>query len=339
MLSLLHTGVAYSQASEENIETAEESTGIEEKNIKFWTFTFENDVFVGEDDGYTNGTGITVGTAGFDNFDTTNTPRWIHWLIKDSYINTAPGKKRAIAHMFFQRMQTPEEITESVFIEDDLPYAGLLAWQGSAYAWDDDVSDQLSLTLGWIGPFTLAEQSQKLIHKIVGADDPRGWRHQLQNEPVFKIELQRVWNLHRKSIGNFEYDIVGLGGFGLGTLRSAIKGGFALRLGTHLGASMGAFSLQADRHVNPLAFTAANDYYFFLGARAGYVANNVLIDGNTFTDGPSLPLDHVQDQVAAGAVWSRNRWAFVFTLSSSSSQAETASDRENFGAFSVTRRY
>ena len=36
---------------------------------KFFTFTFENDIFVDEDDGYTNGTGITFGRASFDEFD------------------------------------------------------------------------------------------------------------------------------------------------------------------------------------------------------------------------------------------------------------------------------
>ena len=36
----------------------------EEGGNEFFTFTFENDVFIGEDDGYMNGTGITFGTAG-----------------------------------------------------------------------------------------------------------------------------------------------------------------------------------------------------------------------------------------------------------------------------------
>ena len=126
---------------------------------------------VGEDDGYTNGTGITFGKAGFDKFDTSNVPKWIHWLIKDRYINTAPNKTRAVAHMFFQRMQTPAEITDNDFIVDDVPYAGLLAWQGTAYSWDTNVSDQMSLYLGMVGPVTLSEQSQKLIHKVIGSDE------------------------------------------------------------------------------------------------------------------------------------------------------------------------
>ena len=98
-----------------------------EVSHSFFTFTFENDIFVGEDDGYTNGTGITFGTSGIDEFDKTNVPRWIHWLIKDLYISTEPDRKRGISHMFFQRMQTPVDILETELISNDLPYAGLLA--------------------------------------------------------------------------------------------------------------------------------------------------------------------------------------------------------------------
>ena len=310
-----------------------------EVSHSFFTFTFENDIFVGEDDGYTNGTGITFGTSGIDELDKTNVPGWIHWLIKDLYISTEPDKKRGISHMFFQRMQTPVDILETELISNDLPYAGLLAWQGTAYSWDDFVADQMSLYLGWVGPAALAEQSQKEIHRIIGSDDPKGWDNQIRNEPIVKVELQRIWSLYRNENNRFQYDVLGLGGAGLGNLETATKGGIALRWGTNLSASVGAFSLQADRHVNPLAFTDANDFYLFVGARAGYVAHDILINGNTFTDSPSVPLEHVQNEVAAGALWSRNRWAFVFALSSSSSRSELTDDREKYGAFSVTYRH
>ncbi len=319
------------------ISVAHADTSQETKS--FFTFTFENDVFVGRDDGYTNGTGITFGKAGFDEFNAGNVPAWIHWLIKNRYISTKPGKTRAIAHMFFQRMQTPRDITVNDFIADDLPYAGLLAWQGTAYSWDTNVSDQLSLYLGIVGPATLAAEAQKVIHKMIGADDPKGWQYQLNNELIVKIEVQRAWSLYRNDSKRFQYDIVGLGGAGIGNLKTAAKGGFAVRWGTNLSSSLAAFSLQADRHVNPLAFSDSNDFYFFAGARAGVVAYDVLINGNAFTDSHSLPLEHLQNEVAAGALWSVNRWAFVFALSSSSAKTTLNDDRERYGVLSVTYRY
>jgi len=311
----------------------------DEKVPEFITFTFENDFFVGDDDGYTNGLGITYGKGPFKAFGNDNLPNWLLGLTKDLYVSTMKNKDRAVAHMFFQRMQTPNDLTEPELINDDVPYVGLLAWQGTLYAWDDHVSDQLSLYLGAVGPITHAEQAQTLIHKLTEAVEPKGWDNQIQNEPVFKIEAQRIWSLYRSSGRGNQFDILGLWGAGIGNLESATKGGFAVRWGTNLKNSYHAFSLQVDRQINPLSLTPDNDFYLFLGGRVGVVFNNIFIDGNTFKDSHSVPLEHFQDQVSTGIVWSFGRNAFVFQVSSVSSSTKIIDEREAFGALSFTHRF
>ena len=313
--------------------------GAQDKVPKFFTFTFENDLFVGDDNGYTNGIGITFGKGPFKEFNNETLPNWLHWLAEDLYISTMKNKQRGVAHMFFQRMQTPVDLTKTELIVDDLPYAGLLAWQGTLYAWDDRVSDQLSLYLGAVGPITLAEQTQTLIHGLTGAAEPKGWDNQIENEPIFKVEAQRVWNLYRSAGKGKQFDILGLWGAGIGNLESATKGGLAIRWGTNLQYSFPAFSLQADRQVNPLSLTPKNDFYLFFGARVGVVFNNILIDGNTFKDSHSVPLEHYQDQASTGVVWSIGRNAFVFQISSLSSSTTITNERDEFGALSFTRRF
>jgi lipid A 3-O-deacylase len=311
----------------------------EDKVPEFFTLTIENDFFVGEDDGYTNGIGFTFGKGPFNEFNNEVLPDWLHRLTSDLYISTLENKRRGVAHMFFQRMQTPADITTSELIVDDLPYVGLFAWQGTLYAWDDRITDQLSLYLGVVGPIALAEQSQSLVHKLTGGDDPKGWDNQIENEPVFKIEAQRVWNLYRSESKGKQYDILGLAGAGIGNLESAAKAGFAIRWGTNLRYSFPSFSLQVDRQINPLSLSPANDYYLFFGLRAGVVFNNILIDGNTFKDSHSVPLEHFQDQISTGIVWSIGRNAFVFQVSSISSGTEITNARDEFGAVSYTRRF
>lgn len=306
---------------------------------RFFTFTFENDTFLRKDEGYTNGTGLTLGQAGFSSFGKENVPGWLLPLTRNLSISTAPDKTRGISHMFFQRLQTPEDIEDREFIPDDLLYAGLLAWQGTMYSWDNNVSDQLSLILGVVGPAALGKNTQKFIHKIVGADDPKGWDFQLRNEPVIKVEMQRNWAMYRAAGTRREFEVIGLSSLGIGNLESGIRGGFALRWGTNLSASFGAFTLQADRHVNPLAFTPTNEFYTFIGARAGLIANDLLIEGNTFKTSPSLPLEHIQNEVTGGVAFSRGRWAFVLGLSTFSPRTKISSTRESFGAIGITRRF
>ena len=310
-----------------------------DKVPEFLTITFENDLFVGEDDGYTNGIGITYGKGPFEEFNNDNLPNWLHWLTRGLYVSTMKNKQRGVAHMFFQRMQTPDNIEQEELIVDDVPYVGLIAWQGTLYAWDDLVADQFSLYLGAVGPVSLAEQTQSLVHDLINGDDPRGWDNQIENEPVFKIEAQRIWNLYRSTGGDREFDILGLWGAGFGNLESATKAGLAIRWGTNLRYSFPSFSLQVDRQINPLSMSPNNDFYLFLGLRAGVVFNDILIDGNTFKDSHSVPLEHYQDQVSTGVVWNIGRNAFVFQVSSASSATQLSDEREPFGAISYTRRF
>jgi len=311
----------------------------EDKVPEFFTFTFENDLFVGSDDRYTNGSGITFGKGPFKKFNNDNLAHWLHWLTKDLYVSTMENKRRGIAHMFFQRMQTPEDLTTKELIKNDIPYAGLLAWQGTLHAWDYKVSDQLSLYLGTVGPNAFAEETQKYIHKVTNSELPQGWGNQINNEFIFKIEAQRVWTLYRSEGEGLQFDILGLAGAGIGNLESATKGGLAIRLGTHIKSSFATFSLQADRQVNPLALSMDNDYYMFFGVRGGVVFNDILINGNTFSESHSTPLEHLQDQFSTGLVWSLGHTAFVFQISSLSSRTKLTGERKLFGAASITYRF
>lgn len=59
--------------------------------------------------------------------------------------------------------------------------------QGSRYA----LLDTRELTLGVIGPASLAEQSQNLVHDANGSARFRGWMHQLHNEPALQLAMER----------------------------------------------------------------------------------------------------------------------------------------------------
>lgn len=306
---------------------------------RYFTFTFENDIFVGEDDGYTNGLGVALGRGPFYEFNEDNLPRWLLPLISGSYVNKGEDKQRGVAHVFFQGMQTPQDISLSEPLEGDLPYAGLLGWQGTFYEYDLDRSDQLSLSIGVIGPVSLAEQGQSIIHTVTGSDQPEGWDTQLENELVGRVEARRVWKLARSAEREHQWDVLGIGGLGLGTLQSGVGAGIAVRWGSNLDYSHSTFSLEADRQVNALAIRESSGFYAYLGAKAGVVFNDVLVQGNTFTDSHSADLEHAQNQLSAGLVWSMGKLAYVFQLSTFSSPIESIDKREKYGALSVTFRY
>jgi len=241
--------------------------------------------------------------------------------------------------MFFQQMQTPEDITARELQVNDLPYAGLLSSQSIMYSYDKNRSDQFSVFLGIVGPVAGAERAQTNIHSIVGADEPMGWTHQLRNEPVFRLEARRVTKLKQNYSGKLKYDVLGLGTVGFGNLRSSVQAGLAVRWGTNLEFSHATFSLQPDRQVNGLSLSSRKDFYVYAGFDTSYVLNDILVDGNTFTDSHSIPLEHLQTDASFGIVWKIKRLAYVFEISSLHSRTTLTSERDGFGALSVTWAY
>ncbi len=326
-------------APDANIAGSQAFRRAAEAPFRFFTFTLENDFFVNEDSGYTNGTGLTLGRGPFLEFSRENLPWHLNALTKNLYIQTMPNKVRGVSHMLFQRMQTPEDIEAVELQENDLPYAGLLALQSTLFAWDRNLSDQLSLSLGAVGPITFAEDTQRAIHSAIGSTEPLGWDNQLRNEFTFSIEARRVKKLYRRYGTNRGLDIVGLVEGRLGNIQSAAEVGIAMRWGNNLDFSHATFSLQADRQVNSLALSERNAYFFYFGATLQYVANDILINGNTFRDSHSVPLEHVQEGLSGGAVFRFGPLAYVFQLTSISSPTTISSRRAKFGSISVTHPF
>lgn len=326
-LTLL-SGVVHSQGLDD--------TNVPEEPVRTgWTFSFENDLFVGDDSRYTNGLAIYYGKGVFKHFTPNNIPRLLHRLIGRTYINQDKDRERAIVYGFFQAMQTPENIVTSELQLDDVPYAGLLGAEVQLFSFSDTITDRMTLTLGFVGPLSLAREAQKGVHAIVGADNPRGWRHQIRNEPVAMLELQKgirlLYTDQRRAV---EADLVVLGSGALGNLRSDLSTTVVARIGQKLITSFPTVSVAPNRQVNPTAFTESSSWDAFVGVRAAYVANEIGTDGNTFAQSHSVPLDHTEIQVSVGVGWNLERWAFNLIISDFAGSAST----DPFGSFSITRR-
>jgi len=319
------------------------SEALAEEGTRFITLAYENDIFVGEDKGFTNGISIAYGRVGFATFDRSNTPFVIRALTGRLPISTNKNNTRSISHQFFQRLQTPTFIAIPVFLPDDLPYAGLLAYQGTLFSSNSRTADQLSLTLGIVGPSALGEQVQTETHALVGEVEPEGWDFQIRNTPVFKLDYQRVWSLHRTQSlrrSSTQFEVLGLGGLAIGNMETSTEWGFAFRVGKNLGRNLQAFNLKADRQVNPLTFSAVADWYAFAGARLGYVATDIFVNGD-LPDGleTNITLDPIRTEVGIGIAYGIGRYAFVAQFAGNSTIFEQRGGFDRFGALSLTYRF
>ena len=312
---------------------------VEERGGSFLNFVLENDLFVGEDNGFTSGVAFAYGRVGFDNFTNKNTPLWMRALTSWLPLAKKQFRTRGVSHQVFQRLQTPLDIEIAEFVPDDLPYGGLFAYQGSLFSSGTRDAEELSLIVGLIGPSALGEQSQREIHAIIGSPEPLGWDFQIRDTPVFQIDYRRVWSLFRTR-SKTQFEVLGLGNVGVGNLESSVEAGFALRIGANLSRSLTAFDLKADRQVNPLAFGGSGDWYGFFGARVGYVANDIFVEGD-LPDGieTEVTLEPFRSELAAGVGYGMGAFAFIFQVSADTVLVEQQTGFDTFGALSLTYRY
>ena len=89
------------------------------------------------------------------------------------------------------------------------------------------------ITLGVIGPWSLAEQSQNVVHDLRGIDRFRGWDHQLHNEPAFQLAMDRKYKAYRGAgaiIPGFSADAIRSVGLRLGNIETSATAGIEGRI-------------------------------------------------------------------------------------------------------------
>ncbi|OIQ84561.1 hypothetical protein GALL_336290 [mine drainage metagenome] len=277
------------------------------------TLRFENDLFAGTDRNYTNGVAIALASHDLEGRlrpDCLPGPlrlyaRFLGRFDPDFRNNAGAAQAtQNVVLRFGQAMYTPEDRTRTDVIPDDRPYAGLLylgmAWNRRFLPGDSryEILDTRELTLGVIGPLSLAEQSQNLVHDLRGIDRFNGWGHQLHNEPAFELALERRFKPYR---GNgavqpgWGSDAIGSYALRLGNIETAARAGFELRAGWNIPNDFGSYPIRPgaenrspsaaarlpDTHPRP-RWAPQPGVHAFANVEAKAVAWDFSLDGNLF---------------------------------------------------------
>lgn len=295
---------------------------------------FENDLFYDTDRHYTNGVRASW-LSGPD-----GTPSWAASAARWFPLFPDGGIVRT-SYAIGQNMYTPADIALRDPPLDDRPYAGWLYGSIGLIAETGRQLDQLELTLGVVGPASLAAQTQKFIHKITDSQEPRGWDTQLKNEPGVVLTYQRSWRgFVSESVSGFAFDATPHAGGALGNVFTYANAGLTLRFGQRLPLDYGPPRIQPSLPGSGF-FVPQDDFgwYLFAGVEGRAVARNIFLDGNTFRDSRSVdkkPL--VGDlQLGIALTWHNVRLSYTHVLRTR--EFETQGKADDFGAFSLSVRF
>jgi len=256
-----------------------------------------------------------------------------------------------------QNMYTPEVITIAEPQPSDRPWAGYLyASRIARIRYEDEQlkaqrQDTLEVTLGVVGPASLAGPVQIGWHHLIGVDRPEGWDNQLKNEPVLQLRYEAALRWPKKDGGNA--DVIPRVRVNLGNALTSLEAEVMGRLGWNLSGfgvtaipappppapppALAAMRAQASTASQPGKLRAN----LFVRAGIKAIAHNITIDGNTFASNdirirrrPLVP------EIAAGVEVGLSRhWSLSYQFVRRGSEFETRSGHrapaQEFGAITI----
>jgi hypothetical protein len=209
------------------------------------------------------------------------------------------GRQR-ISVSLSQQMYTPYDTAAVVPPKGDEPYAGVLLANFGVVQDDASTRSSLSLSLGMVGPAALANQVQDNFHDLIGQGHDAGWNSQLHNEPVIAVDSSRVWRLPTGSLFGLETDALPGLDVTVGTLRIAADAGVNLRIGQGLQSDYGASRIRALSGGDGFKRDGEFGWYVFAGVGGQAVARDITLNGNTFTNSPSVTIVPFVGQAQGG---------------------------------------
>lgn len=287
-----------------------------------WSVTFENDLFFGTDQYYTDGVQIQrkdrVAAPG---------PKLDFSLLTGcKALGCGESAYRETRDKLGQLMYTPMHIDIARPQPYDRPWAGLLYYtRDYEYVEAGERSrTNFSLQMGIIGPHSMVEGTQKWIHKTFDGTPPEGWDNQIETELGLMAMVERriaVPGLSTKMGSEVQLNLTRTWRVAVGNIMTFVGVGAMLEMGKGISATSSGNAEIGTKKVIPQlelqrtdldrlavpAHGADSDCLFSwlkctaaLSVEVRWMLRNVFLDGTMFRDGPrvdSRPI--VADMVAS----------------------------------------
>ena len=171
-----------------------------------------------------------------------------------------------------QLMFTPCNIETNKIQVNDRPYAGVLYVSRSLYSVSNTRKEKLSssISLGSIGRYSFARETQIWVHKLIHYDKPEGWNNQIRPDLIidYSINYEKLVASPSK---NFE--LIANAGGSAGTLQNDLLFGIQFRAGL-LNDYFSALQGLSE---------GKTKIFFYMKTNVVFVMDNATLQGGFFT--------------------------------------------------------
>ena len=300
---------------------------------------WDNDLFTGEDKGYTNGVRISYLSNAAERNDTCRLclPRRARdsfgWLPGIGH----PDRDHALSLSLVQLMVTPEDIEAEAPQFDDIPYVGLAALETTLFSWDRQQLVGYGLAVGHTGSDSGAQRSQEWVHQVTGSADPNGWDNQLGPDLVGGVHALYANRFYSSGSNGFQNEFVWSAGARLNSFITSAETGLFWRMGHNLpGNFVPEYAgLSSTIGLPGLLDIPGRGWSIFAGLIGEGIAYNYIEDrGSDY----AFRQRHFIGGLSLGGSLHTESFQLALTLRATSSQQETNKDPMSFGTLSFTWR-
>ena len=308
----------------------------------FITLNVENDMFGGgTDQNYTSGVRLT-----YHRIDA-NLPKFTRAIdrLVPTYKSTPAT---SIYYSIGQNLYTPADIENPAQQNNDRPWAAYLYGSAGLVTFDDNRIDELEASIGMVGPAALGEQTQKTIHKWVDSPNPKGWRHQLKNEPALMLSWNRRfperYSIDMPEVFDQTMTFTAEPNLGItaGNVYTYANAGMSFRLNPFEGRYQDAPIKVRPAMPGTGAFVIPEGlmaWQVFGGVEGRAVAQNIFLDGNTFTDSHSVDKKNFVYDATVGVSTAYGKGRISYALVYRSKEFDEQDDPSIFGTVSLGYRF
>ena len=246
------------------------------------SLTYENDSVYGKDRYYTNGIQLSFLSNNFDLLDN-----------DVKFYNYSFGLGQNIFTASDIEIEFPEK--------NDHPYAGYLYFYlNKNFFYKNNIVNLFGFSIGTTGKNSLAEDTQKKIHDLIGSPEPMGWKTQIDNELLFMFTYSHIRELYNIKFSKNNFNILSKSTINLGTPYTNIKQYFEFRYGLYVFGDFSSYRISNDT----VGFVNNNDfnYYVFSGVGLNGVFYDTFLDGNIGDRRKEVNKKPIVYEISAGAV-------------------------------------
>ena len=313
------------------------------------TLYLENDLFGfdNNDRYYTHGTKLSWISRDLSSYrDILSVPPWMHRIIERIPFINDPERVPTVSLSLGQNIYTPEDKEQSDLIQDDRPYAGITYLGFGLHSRNRYQMDTFELDVGIIGRHSYAEDCQKMIHDRIGSVDPKGWQHQLHDEPVLNVYFERKWrSMQTRTSAGLGYDVIPHMGIAVGNVYTGINVGGQVRFGWNIPNDFGTYLIRPGSDssapvddTDPRFFRPFRRFgvHCFIAVDGSAVARNIFLDGNTFRDSHSVDKKPFVVDCIGGIGMIVHRFKITYSYVYRTKEFKNQKDEQQFGAISVS---